>query len=115
MGTDNISSMFYLVLLFHSCHYGVVTECRFYQGCGIGTDPLGPMGEATTISPSFFSDNNTLYITQHMHNPHSVDALFTKQKTTVLSLGGTILFSRQHTLATLAMGRGEIVYLGFDI
>ena len=30
---------------------------------------LKPMGEATTVSPSFFSDNNTLYITQHMHNP----------------------------------------------
>ena len=98
----------------HTCHYGVVTECRFYQGQGIGTDSSWPHGGATTLPPSFFSDNNTLQISSHMHNPQSVDALFTKPENNSPFFGrDNIIFTATH-LATL-MGAGEIVYLGFDM
>jgi hypothetical protein len=96
-----------------SCHYGVAHGCRIYQGQGIGTDPSWPLGEATTISSSFFSDNNTINIYEHMQDPSTTEALFTKPS------GGSPFFGRDNIMFTATnlatiMGANKIVYLGFD-
>jgi len=96
-----------------SCHYGVVTGCRFYQGQGIGTDSSWPFGGATTVQTSFFSDNNTIDIHSNMNEPSSTNALFDKPDK------GSPLFGRDNIMFTATnlatvMGASRIVYLGFD-
>ena len=94
-----------------NCHYGNVEECRFYHGQGIGTDSSWPFGGATTLSASFFADNNTLNIADEMKEPRSPDVLFSKPNGFFYG-NDNMLFSATN-LATI-MGASVIVYLGFE-
>ena len=97
-----------------SCHYGEVSGCRFYNGQGIGTDSSWPFGTATTVSSSFFIENNTVDIHSHQSSdPQSFDALFTKPTETSLMFGRDNIMFTATNLATI-MGASKIVYLGFD-
>jgi len=99
-----------------SCHYGIVSGCRFYSGQGIGDDPSWPLGTATTLKSTFFKDNNTIYTTDHAVHPVTspmCNVLFDDPKESGQIFGADNIIFACTNLATI-MGASEIVYVGFD-
>lgn len=100
-----------------SCNFGVVPECRFYHGQGMSeTDSSHPWGGATTLSSSFFEENNTLYTAHHAVNPinrSTQDALFSDPKENGHIFGAVNTIFALINLATI-MGAARIVFLGCD-
>ena len=99
-----------------NCNYGVVTGCRFYHGQGMGNDSSYPWGGATTLEPSFFEENNTIYTAHHAVNPinRSIqDALFENPHENGQIFGAINTIFALINLATI-MGAAKIVFLGCD-
>ena len=99
-----------------SCNYGIVKSCRFYSGQGIGDDPSWPFGTATTLQPTFFRDNNTIYTSDHAVHPVTrpmCSALFDDPKESEQIFGADNIIFACINLATI-MGASEIVFVGFD-
>ena len=113
--TYNNSSTWSCYLM--NCHFGEVTECRFYQGRGMGleeNDSSWHTGGPTTLPETFYDDNNTVSISHHLRHPFfDSSALFVNPGENGPIFGADNSIFGATNIATI-MGAKKIVYLGFD-